>query len=271
MFLTSASQVLRTLRASTGSDDALQAAIRRAYLKYVLDIHDAGEPHDAAEKLIDQRLAAGEQPPSSDGFGADKTLRLFWRLSNDKERFLISDLMTRRYYKRIIEIPLSEFVADDWIKIAEIFRSSAKRLELRDRIELAFVNTLTTAIQSQSPTRESLVVDRAYETTRKIAAQRFGFLVDLPTRGWTAGGDDPIFVQDYKRRHFRSIAGAPASGRRPTIWSDHIAPMMRKVAVFRIFCEPDLHRILTRVLDPSDVIATTKDILQEYKLKFQPN
>ena len=95
--------------------------------------------------------------------------------------------------------------------------------------------------------------DWPIEQMEEIANSRHCFLVDLPTRGWKAGGAEPIFVSDYKRRYFRASAGGTEAFQMGSLWSRHLYDMMREIAFFRVFCEPIIHRILTRVLTGEQV------------------
>lgn len=182
----------------------------------------------------------------------DGTLTFLWKLAEDKERRLVEDLCIRNYYKRVFEIPLGSLSGESWVKLRETFRSR-ERLQFQEDISSKLTALLRTAIQDASKVRESITKDRALEEMEEIASSCHCFLVDLPTRGWAAGGDDPIFVSDYKRRYFRANAGGVEGFEMGSLWSRHLYDMMREIAFFRVFCEPRIHRILNRVLTAKEI------------------
>lgn len=201
---------------------------------------------------IRKSLDKCDELPGGGKYFTDPTLTFFWKLSEQKERYLIEDLCVRNYYKRIFEVPLGALADESWMKLREVF-TGQRRLKFQVQINDALVNLLRTAIQDASQARESLVRDRALEEMEKVAASRHSFLVDVPTRGWKAGGDDPIFVSDYKRRYFRSDAAGAEGFEMGSLWARHLGNMMREIAHFRVFCEPQIHRIVTRVLSANDI------------------
>lgn len=172
--------------------------------------------------------------------------------------------MQRRDYKRVIEIPLSDFREEGWVRLRETF-SSDRRMELRKDIEEALLNALRSSIQDQIARRESLMQDKVLATLEDIVRLRMPIVIDLPLRGWTATGDEPSFVSDYKRRHFRRGAGAFDDLQTSTLWSDQVPQMMRRIAVFRVFCEPRLHAILLRVLDEGGVRKAVQQHLPDLR------
>lgn len=132
------------------------------------------------------------------------------------------------------------------------------RVGFRQDVEDALLNTLTTAIQDQMKRRESLVADEVLARANQIASTKTSFVVDLPIRGWEAEGHYPRFWSDYKRRYFRSSA-TPEEDK--LLWAELVPQLMRKAAHFRVFCEPDLHRILTRVLGVDEVGKALADVV----------
>jgi len=273
MLLTAAAETLRDLKRKHESDMFSRHPLMHAYARHVIGI-DSSDPSpetkrgkksagETVESRIDGALGRGEDPKLDGKYARDPTLLFLWRLASGKPRRLVEDLMTRRYYKRVVEIPLGSLREDSWLKLREAFKSD--RLNLQRRVEDALVNALRTAIQDQMKLRESLVRDKALERLGEVQAKRHVFVLDLPLRGWTSSGDDPPFVSDYKRRHFRAGAGLQEPAESKTLWSDHVGPLMRRIAYFRVFCESEIHRIVTRTLGPNDVLAALKDEMPELK------
>ncbi len=230
-------------------------AILHAYVNFVIGVAanttSRAATGDTARK-IRELLAKREQPASVGTHSSDRTLTFFYRLADGKDRRLVEDLCTRNYYKRLFEVPLGALAEDSWMGLRDNFLGP-QRLEFQNHVNSVLVNLLRTAIQDASQARESLRRDRTLEEMEEIAGSSHCFLVDLPTRGWTAGGDAPLFVSDYKRRYFRADAGGAEGFEMSSLWSRHLSGMMREIAFFRVFCEPRLHRILTRVLSANEI------------------
>jgi HD superfamily phosphohydrolase len=276
MLVTAAAETFDRLRKEGAQYLWTPHPFRAAYLRHVLEVVPGlAGPNGGAQKKssrktnqqrIDERieeLLAAPDSPEGGRYADDKTLRFLWKLSTGKSRLLISDLIARNYYKRVIEIPLGELNERSWLDLSARF-AGEKRIDLHQKIEAALKNTLITAIQDQIPTRESLVRDEVLETVTSVSAEKFIFIPDLPLRGWTASGQEPIFVSDYKRRHFRTSVGLHLQDKSGTLWSD-MGVMMRRIAFFRVFCEPRIHQIVTRVLKPSAIQVALSDQLPELK------
>jgi HD associated region len=245
-----------------------------SYLKQVLDLVTAPQgppPHKtrkSTEKDIDRLMADKAELPYMSKYSSDKTIRFLWKLSSGKNRAIIEDLCGRRYYKRIYEISLGALEENSWITLREAFGNGQAFSDIQGRIEKALTNATRTAIQSKSRDRQSIVEDRVLETFEKIADNKHCFVIDLPTRGYTAKGDYPLFVRDYKRRHFRvDTAGRPGS-EAAMLWAEHLAVMMREIVFFRVFGEPDIHRIVTRVLDSEAIDRTIQEAVPELKFRI---
>ncbi|RPI07212.1 MAG: HD domain-containing protein [Ignavibacteriae bacterium] len=231
----------------------------KSYIRHVIGIKDENSEDitkdigkETIMNRIDKLMLKEEKIEWQGKYFTDKTINFLWNLSNDKERELLRDLCERNYYKRVFEAPLAALDEEAWIDLRTVIKSS-KREKLQQVVEEQLLNLLRLAIQSKSETRESLAIDNVIETFTNISGKKYSFLIDLPTRGWTASGDDPPFVIDYKRRYFRADAGGEESFEIGALWTRHLGAMMRGIAYFRVFCEPSLHRILTRVLSSKEI------------------
>jgi hypothetical protein len=89
--------------------------------------------------------------------------------------------------------------------------------------------------------------------------KKVAFIVDLPTRGWLAGGDAPLIVPDAKRRYFRSLVTGQTERER-AVWRAGVTQLMTQIAMFRVFAEPDLHDILTSVMKEEEVIEALTEV-----------
>ena len=183
---------------------------------------------------IDKLLSVPDNMEMQGKYSSDKTIQFLRKLaSQDKDKILLKDLCERKYYKRVFEAPLAVLNNEAWTTLREIFKGT-KRENLQETVESALVKLLRTSIQSQSKIRESLATDKTLEAFEKIVAKKYAFIIDLPTRGWSAGGNDPLFVSDYKRRYFRSDAAGVSGFEIGALWSRHLGDMMRSIAFFRV-------------------------------------
>jgi HD superfamily phosphohydrolase len=246
--------------------------ILQAFLAHVIGFQENGtfeeaatansEESDVKQDLwteIQSRLAAPAFPTEAGKYSKDETLVFFWKLATGKAKTLFEDLINRNYYKRVFEISLSDLTDDQQLWIRDNLKGE-KRITFRERVEEALIKTLRSQIQSQMESRESLVTDDLLQHMESITAQRTAFTIDLPLRGWTAKGDSPFFVSDYKRRHFRSSIGEVEGGHQENrLWSTYLPSMMKGKAFFRVYCEPSLHRVLTRVIGAIDVSEALRE------------
>ncbi|MHB9001504.1 MAG: HD domain-containing protein, partial [Thermoanaerobaculia bacterium] len=278
MLLTAAAGVVADLRRHPPADLFEKHPLRNAYVSFVIRGKQPAytQPQrtrkrgssttegarETIEGEIAKRLNTRGAPPNAKFGSRDKTLLFLWRLSEGKNAELLEDLMTRRYYKRVLELPLSDFA--DPSAVSNLL--THKRVEFHERLETALLGALTRAIQDQSVTRESLREDEALTQVSDTAQKRHIFLLDLPLRGWSSAGGPPPFVSDYKRRHFRSGVGIHQMDG-DTLWTRQLRDMMMRVAFFRVFCEPTVHQILTRVMDVSDVLTAFKKEFRELEIR----
>lgn len=273
--LTAAAETIQALKANTRPAMFEQNPLRHAYLQFVMGVPQEvsskgsgarkGKAEPTLQSLLLDKLSSDTSPDVSGKYAGDATLRFIWKLSEGKSRLLIEDLMSRRYYKRLLELPIIDLREDSWERLRDLVKSG--RLELQQRIERALVNTLRSAIQDQMKSRQSLVTDKALERLEELASQRHLFIPDLPLRGWLSSGSPPIFVDDFKRRHFRADLVAKRGKVQENLWTKHLFDLMKESAYFRIFCEPEVHDILRKVLELDQVLASIREALPELSLK----
>lgn len=270
--MSAAATTISDVQEGTSSEMLDGYPIQTAYLKFVMGVQDTRStttkaPYPKARrgtiasvsigKKIDELMAQTDSPKPLSRYAQDKTICFLWKLAGPKARALLEDLIERRYYKRVIEISLADFGEAGYLSLRDYLVKN--RIEFQTRVEGALIRLLNTSIQGQSSTRASIVEDKLLERLNKVQGDRFVFLPDLPLRGWLPSGEDPLFVSDFKRRHFRADVGALAGGSVNSLWTEHIGKMMRRIAFFRVFCEPDVHLILKRVVSAQDVLNALRD------------
>jgi hypothetical protein len=254
----------------------LGVPFRDAYIQQV--IGDGKMPDPIASKskktsaqnvaeILNERLRRPDRASAIGPYSTDRTLQFLWKISNGKPQKLIDDLMERRYYKRILEVSLADIADPMWLRDQVKFR----RLAFQSKVEEALLNTLVRKVQDESVVRDSLVEDEALALVNQVSKERFAFVIDLPLRGWGTADSTPAFVSDYKRRHFRIGVGALEKGGSENLWSQDLGEMMKRIAFFRVFCEPRIHVFLTRVLKSADVVASINEAFPQFKLRSSPS
>ena len=271
MFITAAAVTLTHLR-NEFPQATTDSPLFDQFLIHVIGLRDVpvpsgltrqrSSPKTLAEKIA--RLLADEaEPPGDTEYTTNATMRFLWRLSAEvpRARAILHDLLTRRLYKRLLEIPLSTFPGSGWSDLKSAL-SQERRSAFQERVEGVLGGALLSALQDASKTRESLVRDKSLERSAEILSSRFGFVVDLPLRGWSASGRAPLFVSDSRRRYFGVGGGSPTAG---SLWGGQLDDMMRRIAVFRVYAEPTIHQLMTRVMDAKQVAQALGAEIQELK------
>jgi len=210
--------------------------------------------------VIDKLLAQTPPRVGKGRYQEDRLLGLLWRLTSGRGRRLVEALMARHYYKRVLEIPLSALTESGWMELRERFTED-RRAATQGAVEKALVSLVRTKVQDEIQERASLREDAVLERVDALSAERTCFVIDLPLRGWLPKGGDPRFVSDYKRRHFGLSAEEGDGGQGSTLWSEHLGPMMRSIAFFRVFCDPDMHRIVRRVLTAGEIEGAVRSVV----------
>ena len=86
-------------------------------------------------------------------------------------------------------------------------------------------------------------------------------------RGWFASNEPPIYVSDYKRRHFRAGAADRGHERREEFWIGTLGDSMKAAAYIRVFCEPEVHAIITSVMDTNDIYTAVVAAIPELRFR----
>lgn len=271
MLLTSVAATIKSLRQHPPGDLFEVTPLRSAYVDFVIKgmmpevpklkpgQRKSGRRLTPIDEEIAGRLRDAAIPPAGGSGSNDRTLLFFWKLGSDRERRLVEDLMSRRYYKRLIEVLLEAF--RDPVRLRDLF--VADRVRFQERLETVLIKSLVRTIQDAIPVRASLVEDETLKVLQEVKGERYVFVADLPLRGWTSGGSSPSFVSDYKRKYFRVDVARDLQVGGETLWTHQLGEMMRRIAVFRVFCEPSVHDIVRRVWQPSVVLKTLREEFPE--------
>lgn len=207
-----------------------------------------------AREVISQRVKLGAGVQLRAPYDTDLTMKFLWSVADKKAKRLVNDLVERRYYKRIFEVSPSGLTDTRWERLKADFRDIRSRKEIQEKLQQELYNVVRGALQSRSEVVVSLHEDRVIERFEKLAAEKSLFILDMPLRGWYAADDAPVYVSDYKRRHFRASAGGTGGvERREEFWIKTMGNLMRDIAFIRVFCEPEVHALLTRVISGAEI------------------
>lgn len=210
-------------------------------------VKKGGNP--SAQDIIAKRLKEVEAEDLPVPYETDLTMKFLWGVSEGKARELFNDLISRRYYKRIYELSPDRVQLGSWQELHKRFQGSGRK-GIQESVQQELTNALRGELASRSGVMHSLDRDGVMARFEELVNEKALFLVDIPLRGWYAANKAPVYVSDYKRRHFRAAAaGAGGVEHREDFWIETMGDLMKGIAFVRVFCEPETHSLLTRFMD----------------------
>jgi hypothetical protein len=248
MFLSSAIETTLQLKNEfRGDTDIFRNPLRAFYLNFVIGVSEENLQIGNKPKIKLKKIKDSKDIPFNGKYANNKTLLLFWKLAKDeKSKALLSDVINRKIYKRILELPLS--------KIDERFFNNRNRSLLENDINNTLENLIRKKIQDHSGIRESTAIDNVLEKFEILLIKFRCFVIDFPTRGWSSTGTPPPFIIDFKRRHFRVLNYVDNSSiEKSKIWNELQTEMMKEIADFRIYCHPEMHDIVRKHVSSSEI------------------
>lgn len=276
MLLTGASAALNNLRdrasepktppflpKATGFEDELSDA----FFNYVL--RNAREPVTRRDKkklaeLVSQDLSNDAASIFDLGDSVGRTLHFLHAIANPRSGKLMEDLLDRRVYKRLFEIPLARLTGESVNRLRQNLEWE-QRPQATQNLEQGFVESLIEAVKRASEVRESVVEPEITKRIGEIVAQRHGLLVDAPFRGIIPKGVSPQLIPDYTRRYFSEGTRALTTPS-AIMWKEIVPHLMNEISMLRVYVERDLHEIITTVMPAADVhtkiVAELKKHLQ---------
>jgi HD superfamily phosphohydrolase len=281
MFLQGVSLILRDL-STQGRRDLIDAhPVRTAYIQNAIGVRNyevagyatqrlpssprpgarRGDEQPLVSDVIAKRIKDGSGVELPVPFDNDATMRFLWQISSGKSRELLNDLVNRNLYKRVLEISPDQLTMASWQALRDDFSAADERDVLQRNVEEALKAALYSAVQSRSTEVTSMIEDGTLATIQGLARDRVLFIVDIPLRGWFASSESPAYVSDYKRRHFRAESGLRGQEGRTDFWMDTLGTMMKRIAFIRVFCEPQVHGIVTRVMTPETILNSVKEVI----------
>jgi len=274
MLLTGASAALQDLFARAKEAQAtpllpigasLEQLLSETFFRYVLR-NDGGGATRREKKtlteLVASDLAKNDATIFDLGDSVGRTLHYFHSIANPRSKTLMEDLIQRRVYKRVFELPLAR-LTDESLNTLRRNLEWERRVTVTQNFEEAFVAILVEAVKQASELRESIVEPEVTGRISDIVAQRHGMLIDAPFRGIMPKGISPRLIPDYTRRYFSdgvNILTTPNA----IMWKEIVPHLMREVSMLRIYVERDLHEIITTVMPSGQVHAAIVQGLKEH-------
>lgn len=304
MFTEAASLALADLRAGVtqGSFEESQA-----YYEFVLEqrpvegkLKNGRAKKGSTDPNLGQRLRSllndeENDPPIRCRWSSDRTILYLWRISSKptatvhpcpwdvsapdrlreelqawhqgKARQLLLDLLRRNYYRRVLEVPVLEYDENSKDILKRI--AGWERSAFSWRVTRALLRVISKQVQDLGAyPNSSVAFDQLDDKVKGYIANKVPVVIDVPpARSWTESrrGYEILFVDDYKRRYFRS--SGPYQGASEAHWNETLPKMMKGIANFRVFCEPNLHRVLTRVARTEDIVKAIEDELHLTRIR----
>jgi hypothetical protein len=185
-----------------------------------------------------------------------RALEMLWRLGDDATRRLLEAAVEPgRLYRRIFERSVDQLSETQRMKLREMFIGEG-RVKTRKAVHESLHKALVRAAQMRAESI-SFRPDEVLAELSDFEKDESNVTIDCPLRGWLAEGRIPFVLADYKRKFFE-----PSMSERdqnPEFWEKILFSLMREIAFFRVFCSPELHRQVTRLLDAEGVEAAVRD------------
>lgn len=243
----------------------LEQQLSDSFFRYVLRNNRDAVPRREKKTLAE--LVASDLMKNGDtifdlGDSVGRTLHYFHSIANERSRRLMEDLIQRRVYKRMFELPLAR-LTDESLSSLRRNLEWERRVYVTQSFEQAFVAVLIEGVKQASEIRVSVVEPEITGRIRDIVAQRHGILIDAPFRGIMPKGVSPKLIPDYTRRYF-SDGSNPLTTPNAIMWKEIVPHLMREVSMLRVYVERDLHEIITTVMPSGQVHAAIVQALKDH-------
>ncbi|HST21230.1 MAG TPA: protein kinase [Blastocatellia bacterium] len=198
-----------------------------------------------------------DQPPAS--LSNERALEFIWKFADDSIRLLVERIGRRELYKRVFEVKLGDLgVHGDYSAIrAEMLPD--RRVRLAEELEERFLDSVRKAMSQRGPT-ESISEAEAKKRHDALRVKTVSHIViDFPVRGISEEKNFPAEIGDPARKY---LAGpVKPTGERRSVFHT-VKQLQTQIASVRVFAAPELHELITRYLDPSDVQACVESVIR---------
>jgi len=198
-----------------------------------------------------------DQPPAS--LSNERALEFIWKFADNSIRLLVERIGRRDLYKRVFEVKLGDLgVHGDYAAIrAEMLPTM--RVELANNLEERFLDSVRKAMSERGPT-ESISEAEAKKRHDELRIKNVSHIViDFPVRGISEERNFPAEIGDPARKY---LAGPVKSRSERRSVFHTVRQLQTQIASVRVFAAPELHELITRYLDPSDVQACVESVIR---------
>jgi HD superfamily phosphohydrolase len=199
---------------------------------------------------IDTQRKGEPERPHPD-VSSEPALDFIWRFADSRDRKLIERIATRNLYKRVYEIRTGELGQDVDYSSLQTKLSPNERVSIAELLEKFFISAIEKKIAVKHGPTDSVSEARAREIAGSLAASGIPLVVvDYPIKGIPDEKNYPLEIGDAARKY---IAGRVAKINPPRDVFNRVRRLQIEIATVRVFAEPDLHELIIRYLEPSDV------------------
>ena len=144
---------------------------------------------------------------------------------------MLENVVHRRFHKRVFEWSLGEMSEPQRHELAVAF-SAERRGKTRDNVQDALVKALRKKAAGRAE-KGSFVRDEALEAIAEVEGNDIAVSIDCPLRGWSAEGEVPRVLPDYKRKAFEP--SMLRVHRESQWWVTKNETSMKHAAMLRVF------------------------------------
>ena len=188
-------------------------------------------------------------PPAE--VAAEPSLDFAWHFADDKDRLLLERVAKRDLYKRVYEIRTSELGKTIQYSKLQDELAPNKRPAISEHLEAFFLKAIHKKIAEKHGPVESTSKSQARSLAQSLKDSELPLVVvDYPIRGIPDDKNIPREIGDPSRKYISGAFPAANSNRDVFI---NVRQLQIDSASVRVFAEPELHQLIVRYLDPSDV------------------
>lgn len=200
-----------------------------------------------------------EVPPIVSG---ERAIELVWKFADDNIRKLIESLCRRDLYKRVFEVSIRELGGDNdnYFNLKEELTINKRTIKAGE-IEQNLLKSIEKAMVQKGPVvteTENAAKKRQQELKQSKTPK---IVIDFPTRGISNDSNFPLEISDSSRKY---LSGPYANKANNQIFKV-VRNLQIQSVVLRIYALPDLHELIIRYLETTEVEACVKDIITTLK------
>lgn len=193
----------------------------------------------------------------------ERALEFLWKFSDDSIRLLIERLAARDLYKRVFEVKLGDLGDSGDYSAVKGDLLPEKRIKISENLSQSFLDSIHTSMSQKGPvvTATETEAKRRYDEIKSYKIPHV--IIDFPVKGIPEEKNFPNEIGDASRKYLATHQ-KQASGKKTVFHM--IKEMQSDITSIRVFVAPELHELITRYLDPSDVQACVEEAIPRIKI-----